>query len=431
VGTASGINQLIYVLGLRNPYTFAVQPGTGTIFINDVGETTWEEINQSVAGANYGWSGGNTDGFGQTPPGPGVYHDPLLAYNHSGGPAGGGDAIVGGTFYNPATPQFPSSYIGKYFYEDLGGGWIRVFDPAHPGNAANPDTSTAFASGTPGGLRDLKVDSAGNLYYLAGNDGSIEKISFPASNQLSSIWSSTATPAVPAANDPYSVELGVKFRSDVAGYITGIRFYKGAGNTGTHVGYLWSGTGALLASATFTGETATGWQQVNFSTPVAITAGTTYIAAYLAPAGHYAYNSSYFASSGVDSGVLHALSNTAAGGNGVYRYGSGGFPSQAYLASNYWVDVVFSATASGSVTGARANIGAPSAGPLLGTTVFPGQGRRIRTESGRDRSDGRPATDGTRSIAPAPPPAPARSRGGPGPERKPASKPFIELVENE
>ena len=150
VGTAAGINQLIYVLGLRNPYTFAVQPGTGTIFINDVGEITWEEIDQSVAGANFGWSGGNTDGFGQSPPGPGTYHDPLLAYNHSGGPAGGGIAIVGGTFYNPATPQFPSSYVGKYFYDDLASGWIRVFDPANPGNASNPDTSTAFASGTPG-----------------------------------------------------------------------------------------------------------------------------------------------------------------------------------------------------------------------------------------------------------------------------------------
>ena len=177
VGTASGINQLIYDLGLRNPFTFAVQPGTGTIFINDVGETTWEEIDQSVAGANYGWSGGNTDGFGQSPPGPGTYHDPLLAYNHQGGPAGGGIAIVGGTFYNPTTPSFPSSYVGKYFYADLGGGWIRVFDPANPGNASNPDTSTAFASGTPGSLRDLKVDSSGNLYYLAGNGGVIKKIS--------------------------------------------------------------------------------------------------------------------------------------------------------------------------------------------------------------------------------------------------------------
>src|SRR3954454_655834 len=146
VGTAPGIGQLIYALGLRNPYTFAVQPGTGTIFINDVGETTWEEIDRSAAGANFGWSGGNTDGFGHpNPPGPGTYRDPLLAYNHSGGPAGGGIAIVGGTFYDPATPQFPSSYVGKYFYADLGAGWIRVSAPANPGTISNPDTSTAFA----------------------------------------------------------------------------------------------------------------------------------------------------------------------------------------------------------------------------------------------------------------------------------------------
>jgi glucose/arabinose dehydrogenase len=178
VGTATGINQLIYVLGLRNPYTFAVQPGTGKIFVNDVGENTWEEIDQSIAGGNYGWSGGNTDGFGQSPPGPGTYHDPLLAYNHTGGPAGGGIAIVGGTFYNPATTQFPSSYVGKYFYEDLGGNWIRVFDPAHPGTAGTPDTSTGFATGLPSGLRDLKVDSLGSLYCLAGNGSLVNKISY-------------------------------------------------------------------------------------------------------------------------------------------------------------------------------------------------------------------------------------------------------------
>src|SRR5262249_23115468 len=68
VGTATGINQLIYVLGLRNPFTFAVQPGTGRIFINDVGEATWEEIDDSIAGGNYGWRGGATDGFGHPPP---------------------------------------------------------------------------------------------------------------------------------------------------------------------------------------------------------------------------------------------------------------------------------------------------------------------------------------------------------------------------
>jgi glucose/arabinose dehydrogenase len=193
VGTATGIDQLIYALGLRNPYTFAVQPGTGTIFINDVGESTWEEIDQSVPGANFGWSGGNTDGFGQSPPGPGVYHDPLLAYNHSGGPAGGGIAIVGGAFYDPPTPQFPASYVGKYFYADLGEGWIRVFDPANPGNISNPDTSIAFASGTPGSLVDLTVDATGNLYYLSQTGGVINKISYVPPTASSATYLATDT----------------------------------------------------------------------------------------------------------------------------------------------------------------------------------------------------------------------------------------------
>ena len=182
VGTATGINQLIYVLGLRNPFTFAIQPGTGRILINDVGENTWEEINDSIAGANYGWSGGDTDGFGHTPPSfaPGTYHEPLLAYAHSGMVSHAtGAAIAGGTFYNPATVQFPSSYVGMYFYEDLVSGWIRYFNPNNANIALSPDgNSVAFASGTPGSLRDLKVDSAGNLYYLSGGDGSIRRISF-------------------------------------------------------------------------------------------------------------------------------------------------------------------------------------------------------------------------------------------------------------
>ncbi len=121
----------------------------------------------------------NTYWFGHSPPGPGVYHDPLLAYNHTGGPAGGGIAIVGGTFYDPQTPQFPASYIGKYFYADLGAGWIRVFDPASPGTASDPDTSAPYPSGITGTMRDMKVDQAGHLYYLTG-DGVVEKISFEA-----------------------------------------------------------------------------------------------------------------------------------------------------------------------------------------------------------------------------------------------------------
>src|SRR5262249_43319428 len=118
--------------------------------------------------------------------------------------------------------------------------------------------------------------------------------------------------------------------------ITGLRFYKGATNTGTHVGNLWSSTGQLLATATFTNESSTGWQQVNFSTPVAITAGVTYVASYHTNTGHYSADNNYFTST-MNSGPLHVQAN-----GGVSGYGSGGFPSLVYQASNYWVDVVLS-----------------------------------------------------------------------------------------
>ena len=160
-------------------------------------------------------------------------------------------------------------------------------------------------------------------------------------------WSSSTTPTTPSSSDTSSVELGVKFKSDVSGFISGIRFYKSSGNTGTHTGTLWSGAGLQLATATFSGETASGWQQVNFATPVAITANTVYVASYHAPDGHYAADSLYFANSGVDTGPVHLLSDPVAGGNGVYAYGSGTtFPSSAYQATNYWVDVVLATSGS-------------------------------------------------------------------------------------
>ena len=134
----------------------------------------------------------------------------------------------------------------------------------------------------------------------------------------------------------------MKFRSDVSGYVTGIRFYKASTNTGTHVGNLWTSTGTRLATATFAGETASGWQQVNFSTPVAITANTVYVVSYHTNGGHYSDDQNYFATKGADNAPLHALANGVSGSNGVYAYGSTSiFPSQSWNSSNYWVDVVF------------------------------------------------------------------------------------------
>jgi methionine-rich copper-binding protein CopC len=165
------------------------------------------------------------------------------------------------------------------------------------------------------------------------------------------IWGNDLTPTVPSAADPGSVELGVKFRSQIAGYATGVRFYKGAANTGTHVGKLWDTAGNLLGSVTFTNETATGWQSASFATPIALAANTSYIISYFAPNGGYSYNHGFFAGSGYQNNPLYVLSSGEAGGNGLYLYGpSGGFPNQSYNSTNYWVDVVFSETVADTVS---------------------------------------------------------------------------------
>ncbi|MBV8458956.1 MAG: DUF4082 domain-containing protein, partial [Acetobacteraceae bacterium] len=102
-------------------------------------------------------------------------------------------------------------------------------------------------------------------------------------------------------------------------------------------------TGHLLATATFSNETASGWQEADFSSPVSITAGTTYIASYHTNTGHYSEDDNYFATAHT-SGPLTAPSSSSSGGNGVYAYSSSAFPSNTYNAANYWVDVVFQAS---------------------------------------------------------------------------------------
>lgn len=156
------------------------------------------------------------------------------------------------------------------------------------------------------------------------------------------LWPSTAVPTVVDEGPDSAVELGVKFRSDSSGYVTGIRFYKAATNTGTHVANLWSADGTRLATGTFISETASGWQQFNFPAPVAITANTIYVASYHTNVGHYSDDQDYFSGKGADNPPLHAVADGASGFNGVYAYGStSSFPNQGWRSSNYWVDVVF------------------------------------------------------------------------------------------
>jgi glucose/arabinose dehydrogenase len=163
-GTASGRNRAIWALGFRNPFTFAVQPGTGRIFINDVGQDAVEEIDELVAGGNYGWP--NCEGPCSPPNG--SFRQPIFSYSHGGGDTRG-FSIAGGAFYNPATNQFPASEVGVYFFADFVNGWIRKLDPG------NGNQVTTFATGINRPV-DLKVGADGRLYYLARGSGSVMAI---------------------------------------------------------------------------------------------------------------------------------------------------------------------------------------------------------------------------------------------------------------
>ncbi len=189
-GSTSGNNRAIYSLGLRNPFTFAFSPGFDRMFINDVGQNTWEEINDGLAGANYGWpdtEGTTTDAR---------FVSPRHAYNHSLG-----CAITGGAFYAPSIHPFPDEYLNDYFFADYCGGWIRRLDPA-AGNTVVP-----FASGIPSPV-DLKVGSDGALYYLARGSGAstgvVYRISYAASTPSITTHPSSQTVA-PGASVTFSV----------------------------------------------------------------------------------------------------------------------------------------------------------------------------------------------------------------------------------
>jgi hypothetical protein len=161
----SGRNRAIWTLGLRNPFTFNFQPGTGRMFINDVGQSTWEEVNDGLAGANYGWP--TCEGTCGTA----GFANPLHQYANDANTC----AITGGTFYNPSTAMFPAQYVGKYFFADFCGGWIKYLDPA------SPATSNNFATGA-SSVVDLQVGPDGALYYLQrGGGGQVWRVAFGSS----------------------------------------------------------------------------------------------------------------------------------------------------------------------------------------------------------------------------------------------------------
>ena len=249
-----------------------------------------------------------------------------------------------------ATGVSTGSVVSATFSEPVTGSVVQVTAGSVVAGSSSYDAATRTLTFTP-----AVALAAGTTYTVnvSGATDGAGNVMLPVSWTFTtavppacpcSIWSSATVPPTESASDSASVELGVKFRAAESGYVSGIRFYKGLANTGTHVGNLWSSTGTNLGSVTFSGESASGWQQALFASPIAVTAGTTYVASYHAPNGGYALAGGGLAADVVN-GPLTALASGASGGNGVYLYGAGGFPTGSFVASNYFVDVVFTTSA--------------------------------------------------------------------------------------
>ncbi|MDQ1380585.1 MAG: large repetitive protein, partial [Actinomycetota bacterium] len=252
------------------------------------------------------------------------------------GSPGNGDAVIAGS---------PTTVTGTA--SDTGGGRVAGVEVStndgltwHPANG-HDSWSYTFTPQTAGSLtlRSRATDDSVNT----GTSSAPVTIQVAPHSCPCSIWDNSATPASVGNNDGQPIDYGVKFRSDVDGTVSGFRFYKSPGDTGTHVGHLWDLGGNQLASATFSGESASGWQEVALAPPVAITAGTTYVVSTFSSAGVYSFTGGYFASAGVDNPPLHALQTGVAGNNAVYHEGpTDAFPTDSFNASNYWADVIMS-----------------------------------------------------------------------------------------
>jgi N,N-dimethylformamidase beta subunit-like, C-terminal/Domain of unknown function (DUF4082)/Fibronectin type III domain/Bacterial Ig domain len=316
-------------------------------------------------------------------------------------PNGSGPASAASNAITPTGPAAPAAPTGVTASPASNQALVSWTAPASNGSAITGYTITPYIGPTPQTPVQVISGSVTSASVTGLQNGTSYSFSVSATNDLgtgpTSAVSTSVTPedtildfgspGTVDSGDASSVELGVKFTASTSGSVTGIRFYKSANNTGTHVGSLWNSSGTLLASATFTNETASGWQYASFATPVQLTAGQTYVAGYLAPNGHYSGDSGGL-SSGVTNAPLQALPNGASA-NGVYAYASAStFPTNTYRAYNYWVDVLFAPTPPGAISNLSATAGhlsaavtwsAPPSGGVTSYTVTPYLGSTAQT----------------------------------------------------
>ncbi len=369
----------------------ATTPGTATIFAPGVGPTSADAAQPDGAGVELGIRftaavAGVVTGvrFYKGPGNDGTHYVHLwtsaglqLAQARSSAESDEGWQSV--TFDHPVRLSPDSSYIASY-YAPLG-----HYAATARGFARTLGRGPLQAQSTGNGLYAYTTQAGGTFPTQSLNDNYWVDVLFTpaatsartpllaalsptptagAADRPGSLWSAGQRPRSGAQADGRSADVGVRFDSSTPGYITGLRFYKAAGNTGVHIASLFTATGSLLARATFISETDTGWQDVRFTNPVRIAAHTTYVASYYAPHGHYSTDVGGL-SAQVRTPPLRALAG-ADGGNGVYAYASAPtFPSSSYLSTNYWVDVDFTTSPPQPRAQPAARPGVRGAGPIL------------------------------------------------------------------
>jgi hypothetical protein len=230
------------------------------------------------------------------------------------------------------------------------GARISSWDIYRAPGASGPFAFIASVSGSTTSYTDATVVAGRKYFYRVTAINAVGMESSPSSivvaivppatqRKLAGIavglWPANLQPPGAPAKDTAAVELGLRFTSDLPGYVVGLRFYKDAPNKGPHTGTLWSPGGQVLATGTFADEKPSGWQTLMFSDPVLIQPRTTYVVSYHTTAGQYAYDEGYF-TAGHDHPPLHAPKNA-----GVFLYGMGGFPDKSFKATNYWIEPIF------------------------------------------------------------------------------------------
>lgn len=263
--------------------------------------------------------------------------------------------VIGQLLYDQTTNTL-AYFNGTQFVRLGGGGSPTIIGGSGDSTIVNNNTiiqggsggGGAALSGTPGTLvkftgvsevGDSIASDTGSALRVTGNVNLVSTVTIPTTELIALDGQTPTLTDLTDANQ--SLELGVKFRTDVSGFVRGVRFWKGTFNTGTHTGSLWSSGGTLLATGTFTNETASGWQELRFATPVAVSADTTYVASYHS-SQYYSATPEYFKPGSADNGSLHLLRDGDDGGNGVYSYGATTvFPTRTSQGSNYFVDVIF------------------------------------------------------------------------------------------